>query len=191
MYKEDFLMSSTCELIREHVASLQPEQILSPRDLLAYGSRKAVDSSIYLLFREKRLARVARGLYVLIESNLDLISAEQIARAKARAFGRVIERQDESDDCLYFTDGPSTKFQSIKGRIEMRRLAPRKLILCKNKIGLAALKVWRDLNEGRFEAARMSALLESKERAILLGLSRFLPAWLTDIISGRSRLPVA
>ncbi len=184
-------MSSTCELIREHVASLLPEQIMSPRDLLGYGSRSAVDSCIRLLFREKRLQRVARGLYVLIESNLDLISAEQIARAKARAFGRVIERQDESDDCRYFTDGPSTKFQSVKGRIEMRRVAPRKLILSRNKVGLAALKVWRGWNEGKCEAAQMSALLESTERSTLLGLSRFLPSWLTDIISGRSCLPVA
>ena len=184
-------MSSTCELIREHVASLLPQQILSPRDLLSYGSRRAVDSCLHLLFKEKLLTRIARGLYVLVESNLDLISAEQIARAKARAFGRTIEKQQESDDCLYFTDGPSSSFQSIKGRIEMCRIAPRKLALCRHKVGLAALQVWRSIAGGKCQDDQLGALLETKERATLLGLSRFLPAWLSNILSGRSCLPVS
>jgi hypothetical protein len=88
--------------IRRHILNLQDGQPFPTRDLLAYGSRGAVDKSIQRLVKAELIMRVARGIFVkpLYERGvLKLPTAAQIALTKAHAFGKKLIMHGKDAAC--------------------------------------------------------------------------------------------
>lgn len=83
---------STTSYIRRHISGLPARAIFPTRSLLVYGRRATVDKSLSRLAAKGKIVRVTRGLYMKCsaEEKHPLPSIEEVARIKARAFGREI-----------------------------------------------------------------------------------------------------
>jgi len=86
------LFSGTTHRIKRHLAKLPNGSIFPTRLFLPHGYRAAVDRCLARLVTQGRIVRVTRGVFMktIPEQNLPLPSIEEVARIKARAFGREI-----------------------------------------------------------------------------------------------------
>ncbi len=79
---------STAAFVRGYIGRLPKNEPFVTRELLAFGKRNAIDRQIGLLIRKGTIMRMARGVFVRVDKDLVLPTMFEIAKAKARAFGK-------------------------------------------------------------------------------------------------------
>lgn len=131
--------------VRNYISNLSGS-LVTRRELIArFESDDAVDKELGRLIARRLVERVAAGVYSVLANRRNRESALAIAEARCRAFGkRLVFLNDEqtgerqSMRTSYFSDGCSTSFNSVHGRICLKPVAPRKISAVRNRAGLAA-----------------------------------------------------
>ncbi len=109
--------------IRAEILSRAPGSPFSPRDLLSFGRRGAVDQTLSRLMKERVVRRIGRGLYVRSQPDQGKagISSAAIAAALARSEGVKVQvsgaeaayrlglSEERPKECIYLTTGPSKR----------------------------------------------------------------------------------
>ena len=78
----------TAARIRQLINGIRRGQLFTSRQFLFYGSRGAVDQTLYSMVKAREIIRVARGVFM--KKGSPEPSALAVARVKAEAFGKRI-----------------------------------------------------------------------------------------------------
>lgn len=193
---------TTALLVRRHINGLKPKQIFSIRDLLPYGSRRAVDLAMHRLVKDELVFRIARGLYVRNYDPQRTPDEDSVSRAKARAFAKDTSyhsrsctqelRQLEIDsitleerlDLVYATTGSTSSFRYNDRKIKFRKEAPRKLILAGSRVGDFVRALWT-LGPNYCYRKKTGSTIDFKQ----LILSRFNPYEQEELRMARKWMP--
>lgn len=188
---------STASFIRQHIEQLPAHKIFSTRELLHYGSRAAVDTTLYRLVLLGDIVRLTSGIFV--RKNVVAITTGQVAHKKAAVFGKklIITGEQAAGQCgllpspqnitSYATDGSSSKFcyRPDNTIITFTQIAPRKFRL-KEKIGLAIRGLWAIGKAAARQPGAIDAVTRNmslQERQEFYTYSRWMPSWMSDYIA--------
>lgn len=183
--------------IRNHFKRVGPEEIVCTRDLLKYGTRSAVDTATFRLVQNKEIKRLTSGVFILYNNSGWVPSDQEIAKAKAKAFDRVIVEinrelavalgapMDSNADAYFATNGRTTRFVVQKKRtIQFVGVAPRKVALGQTAVGTQLRTFWKiGRNELNSIQVRLLAdnwsFIDAYECA---GKVKQLPQWLSEML---------
>ncbi len=124
---------NTKTMIEQHIFMLPLGQIFTSQDFVLYGRRPAIDNCMSNLAKDKLIRRLARGVFMLEDPRAEVPSIVDIARAKAAAYGKEIflprhpRAPDDSDTTVFLTNGQSSKFQTVRGPVELKRASPTRI----------------------------------------------------------------
>lgn len=198
-------MALTSSLIRRHVYNLEEDTLFSIRALLSYGPRSAVDRAVGRLVSSGVLERIARGVYIKPSGQYVRFTNAEIANAKARAFAKhtfthgktvAIElglmspdpsQANSTDNSRENANklavvGSTSSFWSVNGRIHLHSTCPKTVALAEHPIGLI-IRALIALGPKRCTFQVIQQVKQSLTRlelAMLIGASRWMPAWLSD-----------
>lgn len=178
-------MAGIFEQIRMYVFSLRTDQFFSTKDLIGIGKRSTIDNGIARLINQGLVVRVARGLFVREGFDLSTLTIDSIVAAKSKAFGREIV-PDPDNPGEFLTNGSSSSFDTILGRVIVRGVCPRKMILAQNSLAAQLLRVWDRLklnNSCKRVIACINSMRYSYRRQALGRYLKYLPSWITDQFS--------
>ncbi len=185
--------------IRKHISDMPEGQPFATREMLGYGPRKAVDSAIYRLIDQQFIVRVARGIFVKATSAMPTLA--QIVLAKAKAFGKDVLLLHGNDAAVALhigvnfngkptvvAGGSSTSFwcnSSDYGKVQVHFRTTNQLSkkFENTHVGIF-MRAMKSLPQEdrileRFVKARSH--LDRAQRAELMGASRWMPGWLTNM----------
>lgn len=194
---------TTALIIRRHINGIQPKQVFSIRDLLPYGSRQAVDQTMYRMVKNGSVFRVARGLYVRYFDVTKTPPKDLVAKIKAEGFAKETAQHgkkcasdqslalENTIETIYATTGSTSNFDYRGKTIKFHKLAPRKLVLKDSKIGQFIRAYWAlgpkycyDRRTG--STIDFAQLIKQKfnpyEQEELRMARKWMPAWLSDRI---------
>jgi hypothetical protein len=198
--------------ILHHIMQLSPQTIFTTREMLQYGRRGAVDQCLHTMVKSRFIFRLAQGVFVRDASIVP--SVEEIARIKARAFGKRIcddatnVLQEIGVTCVeleapteaervpktkYSINGHSSSFRCIHGIVEFRGVAQRKARLSETKLGRRMFALWH-LGNHRLTAKALVYQfreLNKSDREELRQGSAWMPAWLNDMCIDRHARVIA
>lgn len=186
----------TTSYIRRHICRLADGTLHTTRDFLKYGSRAAVDQTLYRMVKEGYLRRLARGVFRQASCRLPLPTPFAVAMAKARAFGRDI-MTDGADAALalglatsgnseptFASTGPTTQFCLGSWTVRLRGSCPRKTMLGDTAVGLILRALWHmgrwDVNSAVVALAARN--LGRRERAKLRQSAGLMPYWVSNLV---------
>ncbi|MBX9941168.1 MAG: hypothetical protein K2Y32_18035 [Candidatus Obscuribacterales bacterium] len=178
-------MAGIFEQIRMYVFSLSKDQFFSTKDLIGIGKRSTIDNGIARLVKLGIVVRVARGLFVREDFDLSILTIDSIVAAKSKAFGREIT-PDPDNPGEFLTNGSTSSFDTILGRVIVRGVCPRKMKLARNSLASQLLRVWDDLKWNKScqrVVACINSLRNSYRQEALGRYLRYLPSWITDQLS--------
>lgn len=179
--------------IHRHITNLPLHQIFTTRDMLAYGSRSAVDSTLYRMVQASFIYRVARGVFVRHGSRIP--SIVEIARAKAMAFKSNLQEVPNQADvergvhkkhatiCLLKQTHDSS-FGTVRGRVFLKAVGPRKWNLLNTDVGQKIFTMWT-WGSTPCELADLNPIFRRfghYERQVFWKFSSMMPAWLSDLM---------
>ena len=123
--------------IHEHIMRLPPTKIFTTRELLPYGTRAAVDQTLYRMVKSGFLTRLALGVFIRDPSKNPTL--EEIAVAKLTAYGKRLvtyaentlsnlkicsapspKQNIEKNDSTYAIDSHSSSFATVRGRVYLQ-----------------------------------------------------------------------
>ncbi|MBX9687782.1 MAG: type IV toxin-antitoxin system AbiEi family antitoxin domain-containing protein [Candidatus Obscuribacterales bacterium] len=128
---------SVAARIRKFLVRTEKGQLFTTRQFLGYGSRGAVDQTLYSLVKHGVIMRIARGVFMLAGSGLP--SAFEVAKVKAAAFYKQVFQKDtdlasefaaqnqDSAEYEIYTNGRSSSFRFLDKTILFIARSPRKL----------------------------------------------------------------
>jgi hypothetical protein len=195
---KNFLRDSPSTNMSRFMNTLRPGQMFFTRDCLNFGTRASIDKYLSRKVKDGTLKRLARGCFMLRGRGARIPSQQAIAMGKAKAFGKTLFShginclkeffQFEHPDTVtsYATNGDTSSFWSVRGRIKMRKYAQRKLTLGESPVGRVVRALWHYMN--RFYATRLWEIMVETERVRgqeLQELRRqchLMPAWMVDIV---------
>jgi hypothetical protein len=192
--KEESMCTSS--FIKRHILELPKGMIFSTRDLLNYGRRSAVDQCLYRLVKTGRIIRLAWGLFMTENSDNAPPSSLQVAREKAKAFGKQILTDaidtakvlgltafGSNQSIAYAIQGHSSSFKYGQISIHFKGTCARKISLGDSAVGLAIRALWqmgrRDCN--KLTIARATNQFSRVERQQFRQSCHLMPAWMTNI----------
>lgn len=184
---------STASLIREHIDEHPTDEILTTRDLVHYGTRRAVDNAIAWCLKKKILKRVARGCFVKAERQKAVTELE-IASKKASSFGRRIIKyaadvarelgilDRPSTGTVFATDGRTSSFVFDGKRIIFKGTSPRKFAIGDSPTGqiIRALCYLGEKAVNSRTIGLATKALTVPQKIEVAKLCRSMPAWLAD-----------
>lgn len=192
---------TTALIIRRHINGLKQKQVFSIRDLLPYGSRQAVDQTMYRMVRDGSVYRVARGLYVRHFDVTKTPPKEIVSKVKAQAFAKDTENHgkncaiildftpDEETKNIYATAGSTSEFKYGRHILKFHKHAPRKLVLKGSRVGDFIRALWV-LGPNYCYSRNTGSTLDFKklihqkfnpyEQEELRMARKWMPAWLSD-----------
>jgi hypothetical protein len=187
----------TISFIRAHLNRIPSDAVFSTRDFLCYGNRSTVDSALHRLVKREVIIRLARGVFIkwsIKAARGNLPPAEEVARVKARGFGKEIfvHKKDASaklglvesgnESPKFGTFGRSTSFRFGDQRIELAHVSPKDARLGDSFIGLLirALKDVGNHDQLSTTLMRQMAGLTRNERNNLCLSVAMMPGWLSD-----------
>lgn len=185
-------MSATYK-IRVFAARLAPNEMFHTSQVLAFGTRWAVDKALSRLVQSRVLHRLGRGLFIQAGPDALLVTAEAAARYKAAAFGnQIVEHATDTGHRLgiqsrpnpaptFATSGCSSSFLfNGETRVYFKRASARKRQLSQTKMGDVVRALWQlgrkncDLEDIR--TANISP--GRSDRLQLPSLAGLMPTWL-------------
>ncbi len=189
--------------IRIHINKMAVHQMFVTKDVLVYGTRAAVDMAMSRMVKKGAIMRLSRGVFMKIcpEVKLVLPSVWEVARAKARAFGKKLFEHGAdlaaklglpavaNAEPTYITDGPPTSFRYGEKRIYFKTAAPRKVNLAELNQGALINALWfpgqRRVNGRNLGDA--TRRIGREERHDLHSSMRFMPTWLSEYFCPMSK----
>ena len=185
--------------ILEHAARLPEGVPISAKELLALGSRMALDQALSRLVHRGELLRACRGLYVLpVETRFGNRppSVERVAQAVAASKGEVIASHGAAAAnalglttqvplrTVYLTSGPSRQVKLGKQTVELRHAPQWQLLMPNRRAGdmIRALAWFGKRHAGKALDTLRRRLPKSAFKEIA-AVSPRLPTWLAEHVS--------
>ena len=197
---------STSLFVQRHINDLSPTSLFTTRELLQYGTRNAVDLTLFKLVNTGVIHRVARGVFRRACLSKSPPSVLDVARAKAAAFCRKIfnfhdvaayemgmtselpsiesqkRQKDEPDGktskVIFYSDGSRTSFKYGAVEIEFRCACPRKRKLVDDRVGKYLKALWFLGPMGYVQEQFVALGFDRIERRALKAQLIFMPGWL-------------
>ena len=185
--------------VRRHMAQLPDGTIFTTRELLFYGLKRAsLDQALSRMVKKNELERLALGVFRRY-SLIPWPSAVEIAKSKAQAYKKEIvmhgadaayqlQQQPLGNiETTFGTDGHASSFRTVSGRVHMKQVAPRQLLLSDTPVGLLIRAIvfigkhrinWQLLNQSLSGDCRFGAL----ERKQLRQSASLMPYWASDVL---------
>lgn len=196
-------MSTYCH-VRRFINKLPPGRIFVTRELLTYGTRKSIDWLTWSMVAEEELVRLARGVFIKYEEGMKMPTMQEIAEAKARAFGKLIiptmeslakkhglskpktvdrrkkEFADDEGGAQFAVVGCKGDFKTIHGKVKFKSLAPRKFFLHQEKVGKTILAMWHASKIATYSKKNFQEKqkLSRAEKKRMMEFSAWAPSWL-------------
>ncbi len=183
------------ERVRTTVAAWAPGYVFTPDDLLACGTRAAVDQALTRLTRDGSVRRLARGLYDVprVSARLGALTptpeavAEALARrgasrlqvAGARAANALGLSSQVPGRSVFITDGTARTRRFLGQTVELRRAVPRTLEGAGSTAG-AVLQALRHLGQDLVTdavVAHLASTLSPADKTALAGIAHAAPGW--------------
>lgn len=120
-------MMSTAARVRAIVLNFARNVVFTTGELLACGTRNAVDIELCRLVKSGAIKRLAAGVFANLSSVSEPPGIVEVARAKAQRFGKRIMCDTLSSETVneFLTDGCTSSFASMHGRIYFWHHAPK------------------------------------------------------------------
>jgi predicted transcriptional regulator of viral defense system len=192
-------VGSTSELVRNWAEAITLGEPFSSAELLALGTRAAIDHSLSRLTKAGVITRLTRGVYVRSITNeyVGQVTPEpfKIAQAVARGTGAQISmngaeaaRRFElstqmSTQSLFLTTGRTRQIIIGKSKIRLQHTSSRKLALAGRPAGMALSALYY---LGREEVTtsvieKIKAKLAPAEFEQLRRSTELMPSWMSDV----------
>lgn len=119
--------------IRNYIFSLKEGSLFASRDLLRFANRRLVDQTLHRMVEKGLIVRIARGLFMRETKDMWRPSAEQVAAAKALAFGkRIFTDQNnaintQENTATFWCSGGSSSFRYGNTRIRFKSKSKKRL----------------------------------------------------------------
>lgn len=189
--------------IRSEILSRAPGSPFSPRDLLSFGRRGAVDQTLSRLVKERVVRRIGRGLYVRSEPDEGKagISSAAIAAALARSKGVKVQASgaeaayrlglsdERPKECVYLTTGPSKHVKVGNQVVELRHDASPAMLGAGTQAGMV-ISALRHLGEDGITAHVLVSIHKQLSQRTARQLRRYralVPEWIGDSIDALTR----
>jgi Family of unknown function (DUF6088) len=186
----------TSAFIKRHIFKLPAAVTFSTRDMLNYGPRAAVDQCLYRLVKSGRIIRLAWGLFMKEEYDGPPPTTLEVAKAKAKAFGRKII-SDAADAAkrlgltsfgnertTYAINSGSSSFKYKQQVIEFKGISARKLLLGDELVGQSIRALWSlgKINCDQILVSLAMAQFSRSERKQFRQSFHLMPSWMTDLL---------
>ncbi len=127
---------STAGIIRQFVETAGA-QIFTSSQFLDHGTRNAVDKALSRFVKSGLVKRLANGVFASAKSNTNYTSTEIIV-SKAAAFSKRVSKTNANlnseNPTAFLTNGCTSSFGSIKGRLEFKHASNRRIDKLENKV---------------------------------------------------------
>ncbi|MBP9094266.1 type IV toxin-antitoxin system AbiEi family antitoxin domain-containing protein [bacterium] len=178
------------------IQRLPQDSWFATRQVLEFGSREAVDQSLYRLVKCGFLLRIARGVFTLSDDRPKVFEPLAVASFKASAFRKSVAVHGldiakklglvsyTNDDPTFCVHGVSSSFQSVEMKICLQNFSARKTALGDSPLGQVIRALWflgKDRCDSQAVQAAM-AMLNSDEIQELTSSPHLMPGWLTKIV---------
>ncbi|MDP3510488.1 MAG: DUF6088 family protein [Candidatus Melainabacteria bacterium] len=178
------------------IERLPQDSWFATRQVLEFGSREAVDQSLYRLVKCGFLLRIARGVFTLNDESLKVFEPLAVASFKANVFKKSVAVHGleiakklglvsyRSDDPTFCVHGVSSSFQSVEKKICLQNFSARKTALGDSPLGQAIRALWF-LGKDRCDSQAVHtaiAMLSDAEIKELTSSAHLMPGWLTKIV---------
>ncbi|RUL68347.1 DUF6088 family protein [Dyella choica] len=191
-------MNTLAESILLHAHYLPEGEVLSPKEFLYLGSRRAVDQALSRLTKAGKLLRVARGTYVSPVSSRFGFRAptpEKVVRAIAKQSGETIAAhgataanalgltQHVPTREVYLTSGRTRKLKLGHSELLVKH-APRWMLALGNRPAGAAVRAlaWMGPTYASRSLATLRRTLPETEWQTLTSVRAILPSWMAEAI---------
>lgn len=200
-------MMNTTERIREYIADLPLGQPVTSQEFMEFGSRAAVDQALTRLVKTGGLSRVARGVYLRPKRNpyVGEVPPEpfKVAETIAAETGSVIQihgaeavrRMGLSTQVptrpIFYTSGPSRRFNLGQIQVLLKHVCPRKLALSGSPAGIALTALWY-LGKTAVTLdtiVQIRSKLSESEFEALCSSTRSMPGWMHDVFVKFKAMP--
>lgn len=192
-------MTNTTEKIRAYIETLPLGQPVTSQEFMEFGSRAAVDQALTRLVKAGVLSRVTRGIYVRpkISHYVGEVPPEpiKVAEAIAAETGSLIQihgaeaarRMGLSTQVptrpIFYTNGPSRRFNLGQMQVLLKHVCPRKLALSGSPAGIALTALWY-LGKTAVTLETIEQIgskLPQSEFKVLCSSTRSMPGWMHDV----------
>lgn len=187
---------SASVFVRRFVFGLKKGQIFTTKDVLRFGTRKAVDCALNRLVKKGHIIRLTSGVFLHGDEMTKLPSAMEVAVIKAKAFGKkvtihgndaaqqlqLMQTSDDEDSLNLWIDGSSSSFKYGNVKINFQSVCKRKMRLAKKGgPGLSLAALWH-IGKRKVTRAEIQRSLpnNSLERAKLKTKLENVPQWLSQ-----------
>lgn len=199
-------VASSC---RRYVNRLPMGQLFGTRELLAYGNRGAVDKATQGMVRSGMILKMANGVFVRNDVNLVEPSIEEIARTKARVFGkhlipsglaqaanlgleRPIKLRRKGKNLVmpkppfpgttFGVLGTTSAFWTVHGYVQLKHMSARKYFVAQQNVGEILAGVWQASEDAtiNFNSILMRADLNWEKYRQFLQLAGWVPEWVHE-----------
>ena len=192
-------MTSTTKKIRMFIETLPLGQPVTSQEFMEFGSRASVDQALTRLVKAGGLSRVARGVYIRPKKSpyVGEVPPEpiRVAEVIAAETGSVIQvhgaeaarRMGLSTQVptrpIFYTSGPSRRFNLGRMQVLLKHVCPRKLALSGRPAGIALTALWY-LGKTAVTLETIEQIggkLPQSEFEALCSSTRFMPGWMHDV----------
>jgi hypothetical protein len=189
--------------VKRHIMKLRANEPFATRDLLSYGKRNAVDKTLQRMVKKGWILRLARGVFVKPSPDgdrLKLPSLREIARTKARAFGKELFVHGGNaaqhfqlsvalpQQPTFLASGHSTSFRCTclefkDTRIHFKSASPRAVKLGDGVAG-QVIRAFRLMGTRQFDYSiwrKVRSTLNRSQCKELDDAIKWMPTWMSDV----------
>lgn len=193
-------MQSIEDKVHQRILKVKRGNLLFPEDFQDLGSSEAIRLALHRLEKEKRIARVAQGIYVrpIISQYLGevLPSAEEVAKGIAKrdririvptgvyALSALGLSTQVPMKLVFLSDGAARVVKIGKRTIKFKKTTPKSL-LAKGKISSLVIQALREIkinNVTDSEEKKIVGLLKKENPIDLIHDIRLAPVWIQKIM---------
>jgi hypothetical protein len=187
--------------IEKKIKGLKRGKPFGSSKFLNLGSRAAVDQALWRLVKTGKITRIKNGVFVKPEKNIYvgevLPGPEEVAKYFAHHSGHKIEingaeaarrfgfTTQASSQPVFLTNGPGRKFYLRNLHVQLKHVAPRKMVLAGRPAGEALSALWylgrNEVTPETFE--QIEERLPSSEFAALTKNQEFMPGWMRSALN--------
>ncbi len=190
---------TTANAIRQAIEALPKGKAFPAKDLLQMGTRAAVDQVLYRMAKDKKIMRIARGIYMRPKWNKYVNAlvmpepyevAELVAKARGTKVGRTgaeaahilgLTTQMPTQP-VYATTGRTSEVRVGDNTIRLRHVTPRQMQYAGTAVGtaIAAIRYLGRENVTSKVIAVLEQSLTKEDFQTLRMATTALPAWAMD-----------
>lgn len=197
--EKSFYMGATIKLVNKYLEQITIGEAFTSAELLKFGSRANIDQILCRLVKNKKLIRVARGIFArpqnCVESTINVLpepseivtsisksTGESIAINGAEAANQLQLTTQVPTTPVFLTSGTTRHVRVGNMEIKLKHVTPRKIVNTNTKAGLVISALWylgkKQMNKQIIE--KIKNKLSQEELQQLRNEFPHIPGWMTN-----------